>query len=44
VNPRALQEFTDELLGAAVYFWHPYNSWKRGLNRSTHGFLRQYFP
>jgi hypothetical protein len=35
VNPNALQEFTDELLGAVAYFWRPCNSSKCGLNKST---------
>jgi hypothetical protein len=35
VNPNALQEFTNELLGAFAYFWRPCNSSMRGLNKST---------
>lgn len=32
------------LLGARVYFAHPYHSWERGLSEHTNGLLRQYLP
>ena len=31
-------------LGADIYFAHPYASWERGINKNTHGLIRQYFP
>jgi transposase, IS30 family len=32
------------VLGAIVYFAHPYHSWERGLNEHTNGLFRQYLP
>lgn len=40
----ALHERLNEKLGMDVYFARPYASWQRGLNESTNGLLRQYFP
>ena len=31
-------------LEAVVYFAHPYASWERGINETTNGLIRQYFP
>jgi IS30 family transposase len=31
-------------IGTKVYFAHPYSSCERGLNESTNGLLRRYFP
>ena len=33
-----------KVLGAPVYFCHPYRSCERGLNENTNGLLRQYWP
>jgi IS30 family transposase len=32
------------VLGAGFYFAKAYQSWQRGLNEMTNGFVRQYFP
>jgi IS30 family transposase len=40
----AYHEQLTKVLGAAVYFAHPYHSWERGLNENTNGLLRQYWP
>jgi IS30 family transposase len=32
------------VLGAGFYFTKAYQSWQRGLNEMTNGFVRQYFP
>ena len=31
-------------LGVGFYFAKAYQSWQRGLNEQTNGFVRQYFP
>ena len=43
------KEFTSHeeianVLGAEVYFAHPYASWERGTNENTNGLIRQYIP
>lgn len=40
----SLHELMAELLNADVYFAKPYHSWEHGLNESTNGLVRQYFP
>ena len=40
----AYHEQITAALGTIVYFAHPYHSWERGLNESTNGLLRQYWP
>lgn len=40
----ANHEFIAQCLEADVYFAHPYHSWEHGLNESTNGLLRRYFP
>lgn len=40
----ANHEEITKVLGAKVYFAHPYHSWERGLNENTNGLLRQYWP
>jgi IS30 family transposase len=40
----ASHETISKALLADVYVAHPYSSWERGLNKNTHGLLRQYFP
>lgn len=40
----AYHEQIAALLGANVYFAHPYHSWERGLNENTNGLIRQYIP
>ena len=43
------KEFTSHeeianVLGAEVFFAHPYASWERGTNENTNGLIRQYIP
>ncbi len=43
------REFTEHeriarMLGADMYFAHPYHSWERGTNENTNGLVRKYFP
>jgi IS30 family transposase len=40
----AYHEKMTESLQCDVYFADPYCSWQRGLNKNTHGLLRQYWP
>jgi hypothetical protein len=43
------QKFSDHAemaqdLDATIYFAHPYASWERGVNETTNGLIRQFFP
>jgi transposase, IS30 family len=35
-------ETVSSVLGAPIYFAHPYSSWERGLNENINGLIRQY--
>ena len=39
-----MHELLTKIMGAQVYFAHPYHSWESGLNENTNGLIRQYFP
>ena len=34
----------EKIIGAPVYYCHPYTSWERGSVENTNGLIRQYFP
>lgn len=40
----AQHERVSSILGAKMYFAHPYHSWERGTNENTNGLIRQYLP
>ncbi len=43
-SENAHHEQTTAVLGAPVYFCHPYHSWEKGTVENTIGLIRQYLP